>query len=631
MGSTIRWVPAIAAVLLTVPLAAANPKDGGPIPSVGIRPEPPVAIDMSILPSDRRTEWAPGIPGGIPAKRDGFATLTGLSTDGTGDNTQPINDALAKAHRAFRSTGTIQEVVLPAGTIRVAGTIVLGGSGVVLRGQGMRQTRIRYDGDGHAIRLGRGRYTDFGATHGPWNLHADALRGAREIVLANADASKVRVGDILVIDQEDDPSYVRMGNARYEKRQANGDTHGPPLRAPGLWRSVTSMIRVVARTEGAEKTTTFRLAEPLHMDFRRSQHAQVFQVATEHDAARPQLDGVHFVGVEDLYFTGGVLGTNNVAYCWVKNVEADGDPGTPNVGKYDRPGGISGRSVDLFHAYRCEVRGSYIHHSRSITQGGGAYLLSLSSYTSETLIEDNIVVYGNKLIVGNMMGGGNVIAYNYVDNARTNHETWQEGAIDLNHQSFTHHALVEGNWATNLTSDTTHGNAGWHVFFRNFATGQNSNPVYGAHPYVRGSPDGGYRRAAGTDGFHREATYIGNVLLAGSGVGVYQIAPTSGPLMGSPAVWRVGWGVDGEGGNADDGTALRLLYRHGNWDSVTEGAVWDPTNARRVLPASLYLRGKPAFFGEEAWPWVDATGAAPADRVKRLPAKVRYDALMKRP
>lgn len=592
---------------------------------VRVRAQPDTGnIDASILPIDRRTRWAPGIPGGIPTDRQVHVTLAAVPADGTGDASPPINAAIEAAHEAYRSTGKIQEVVLPEGTFRLAGPVQFRGSGVVLRGAGMGRTRLRYDGDGGpAIVVGQ-RWGSYTAAHGPFALREDAFRGTRTIVLASADAKNIQAGDILCIDEEDDPAFVRLGDAVYEKRQPEADRHGPPLRAPGKWRSVTSMIRVESRVDEGE-STKLTLADPLHMDFRVQQFAQVFHTATE--ATRAPFEGVHYNGVEDLYFTGGHLTTNNAAFCWIRNVEADGNPGTTNVGTYERPGGITGRSIDLFSAYRCEVRGSYIHHSRDISQGGGAYLLSLSSYTSETLVEDNIVVFGNKLIVGNMMGGGNVIAYNYVDNARTNHESWQEGAIDLNHQAFTHNTLVEGNWSTNITSDTTHGNAGWHVFFRNFATGQNSAPIYGAYPYTSGSPDGQYRRAAGTDGFHREATYVGNVLHAGEGEAVYQVDNETGAQISAPAVWRIGWGVDGGGGNSDDGTALRLLHRHGNWDIVAGAIRWDPANAVRQIPPSLYLERKPAFFGDEAWPWVEPNGQAAGERLMVLPAKARYDAL----
>jgi hypothetical protein len=89
-------------------------------------------------------------------------------------------------------------------------------------------------------------------------------------------------------------------------------------------------------------------------------------------------------------------------------------------------------------------------------------------------------------------------------------------------------------------------------------------------------------------------------------------------------VYRLGDnGNGGAGGNWDTGQAASKIYRHGNWDNVTNGVVWDPSNANHTLPASLYLTAKPSFFGANPWPWVDPTGAT---RTQVLPAKQRYDA-----
>ena len=49
---------------------------------------------------------------------------------------------------------------------------------------------------------------------------------------------------------------------------------------------------------------------------------------------------------------------------------------------------------------------------------------------------------------------------------------------------------------------------------------------------------------------------------------------------------------------------------------------WE-TGYDQTLPDSLYLTGKPAFFGNNPWPWVDATGAT---KLHTLPARARYDA-----
>ena len=580
-------------------------------------------IDLSILPAERRTVWNPGIPGGIPRDRKTLTTLSGLPSDGKGDCSAAIQKAIQVAGAAYESSGVIQEVVLPAGTFRFTGTISLNRSGVVLRGQGST-TRLRYDGNENdpAISLGRARWADYSAQRGPWALTADGVKGHREITISASDAANIQPGDILGIDEEDDPSFVRLGDGWYGKRQASPDTHGPALREKGLFRSVGTMIRVTGKTV-AGGAATISLADPLHMGFRRSNHAQIFHISTP----RRPFGEIQFIGLESLYLTGGAIGTNNVSYCWIDGLELDGNPGTHNIGSYVRPGGISGHSIELFHAYRCEVRGSYIHHSRNIREGGGSYLVTLSGYTSESLVENNIIVFGNKLVAGNMMGGGNVIAYNYVDNARTDHPKWQEGAIDLNHLSFSHSALVEGNWTSNMGADTTHGNSGWHVFFRNYAAGQNSAPLYGAYPYVKGSPDASFRRAVGVDGYNRETTFIGNVLHAGTGVGVYQVDHSAGPRLGEAAVWRIGGGVDGRGDKLDDGTAISFLYRHGNWDSVTNGVVWDESNEIRLIPDSMYLHAKPAFFGAATWPWVNPLGTTESQRVGTLPAKARYEAL----
>ena len=90
-------------------------------------------------------------------------------------------------------------------------------------------------------------------------------------------------------------------------------------------------------------------------------------------------------------------------------------------------------------------------------------------------------------------------------------------------------------------------------------------------------------------------------------------------------MYRVGAGSLGGPIEAfDDGTALRLLFRHANFDNVSNAVVYDRAIARRDLPDSLYLKAKPAFFGSLPWPWVDPAGTP---RVGILPAKQRFDSM----
>jgi hypothetical protein len=333
-----------------------------------------------------------------------------------------------------------------------------------------------------------------------------------------------------------------------------------------------------------------------------------------------------WAGIEDMTITGGNnnnIELYNVAYCWLLRVESDGELVSGNATKP----GMVGISVQLMHAYRCVISESYIHHARNIVNGGGAYGIAVTSGSSANLIENNIAVWLNKPIVMNVSGGGNVIAYNYVDNAIIMGANWQENAIDGCHQSYSHSDLFEGNWTPNIGSDSTHGNAGMHTWFRNYATGRNSMP-YDIGGTV-GLPEGNMR-AAGMDANSREHNFVGNVLMAvdtGNGT-FYEANPSSHPYGGSP-VYRLGDGGNGGAGGAwDTGQAASMAYRHGNWDNVHNAIVWDATATSQTLPISLYLHAKPTFFmGQGAgviWPFVDP-GRTP--RVGQLPAKNRYDAM----
>ena len=88
----------------------------------------------------------------------------------------------------------------------------------------------------------------------------------------------------------------------------------------------------------------------------------------------------------------------------------------------------------------------------------------------------------NKPILFNVSGGGNVIGYNYADNSWATPAAWQEVNIDT-HCSFPHMELIEGNYAPHMGATTTHGNAGYLTFFRNYSSSQFAPPA------VAGSTD----------------------------------------------------------------------------------------------------------------------------------------------
>lgn len=578
------------------------------------------ALRTDIMPEARGTDWKPGIPGGIPTVTAIHTTINDAAYGNGIADAGPVINAAIQAAGDVATESNRQVVYLPAGVYRTTEIINVNRSNVVLRGAGPALTRIRLDLPGSegspAIRFGIfwPEYT------GLWNVTGSIAKGASSFTVS--DAGAIQAGDVLQIDQQDD-SYVALGDGHYSKRQPATDVNGPGTGAAdytdmehpgGPWRSVGQQVEVTGKNGN-----TLTIAGQFHSAYDAERLPQVFKTAT----AREGEPGTRFAGIENLYVTGGSnnnIDAANLAYCWIRNIESDGNPATGPAGSFTYPAGMDGEHINLLHSYRCEVRGSYIHHARNINQGGTAYGISISTQSSGNLIEDNIVVHLNKPIVMNNSGGGNVIAYNYVDNAySTGYPGWQETAIDGNHQAFSHHDLFEGNWTPNIGSDSTHGNSGWHTFFRNYVTGRNSSPP---------APDDGNVRAVGIDGYNREHTIIGNVLLQPDGE-VNGYAPVydanSADLVAYPAIYRIGAAsLGGDIDSFDNGTALNLLYRHGNYDSVTNSVIWDSGNSRHLLPNSLYLTGKPEFFGNNPWPWVEPAGTT---KVHLLPAKARYDAM----
>jgi len=604
------------------------------------RPDDPPPVDPdALVPAERLTTWDPGIPGGIPRATQIFRTID-AATYGAGgaDAAAAINGAI-QAAGAVATAASPQVVSLPPGTYRVSVPVLLDRDHVVLRGAGPGVTRLVGTSAGApAVRIGY-RF-QYGAAI---DVVGTAPKGATRLTLA--DASSIRVGDVLQIDQEDGPAvptgeghywngFVYMGDGHYSKRQPTADIHGPGFGGVawggsgawlqivnwnavhgGPWRSVLQQIEVTARSGD-----TLTLRDPLHLAFEAARRPQVFKTVSVEPSDGL---GTRYAGLEDLTVTGGSndnIQLVNAAYCWVRNVESDG---ALVPGDAARPGTL-GRHVQLLHAYRCVIRDSYVHHARQIVNGGGAYGIAVEAGSSANLVENNVVVWLNKPIVMNVSGGGNVVAYNYVDNAMIAGTAWQENAIDGCHQAYSHSDLFEGNMAPNLGSDTTHGAAGWHVFFRNYAFGRNGEP------YDIGSGTGlpwQNLRAVGMDALSGPHTFVGNVLVApDAGYGTaYQLDHADHANGNASVVYRLGAnGIGGTHEPYDAGQAAGAIFRHGNWDSVSNAVVWDAAHPNHTLPASLYLSAKPAFFGELAWPWVDPTAAT---RVRVLPAKERYDAL----
>jgi hypothetical protein len=538
-----------------------------------------------IIPANRMTTWNPGILSDsllkLPLGTDKLPVRTTVyKTLAPGDD---INAAI-------KSCPAGQVVLLQAGTFTVSSTVKLA-NGVVLRGAGSQGaakggTSIVKKGGGTVMCMGEtqdGACYDWGSYSEPaCALTTDAQNGAIAVNVGS-NASKFKPGDFALIDQVDDSSIV-IGDCTFFRRVTT--------------RGVSERVEIVS--VGPE-SGIIGLSSPLRW---------TFKAASPYSAALTRVTSsvIKWAGIEGLRLQGGSAGSylgqsaggidvSNAAYCWVKDVQTDST--------------IGGVHVALRGAFRCVVRESYFHNSANYGFGTDCYGIVIGCASSDNLVENNISRYMNKPIQFSNSGGGNVVGYNYTDNAWSDQDgSFQEVPIDA-HCAFPHMELVEGNFAPHMALPETHGAAGYITFFRNYASTQFAfPPVYG-----KTTKQSGNVQAVSICTHCINVNVVGNVL---------------GPVAGSDpkaAVAVTGYissGFDNGILNFGDSAttpAAKTALLHGNYDNVNKKTMWDASIADHVIPASLYLATKPAFFGSNPWPWVTPDASSPLSG--ELPAKVR--------
>ncbi len=165
-----------------------------------------------------------------------------------------------------------------------------------------------------------------------------------------------------------------------------------------------------------------------------------------------------------------------------------------------------------------------------------------------------------------------------------------------------------------IDGDDTWGNSVYITFFRNHATGKR-----------RSFPDVDNRRAIGLMAGSWWYTFVGNVLgYPGMSAVPYSSFRYESALPWDPQpvpMWQLGYDPE-DWKRAADPRVLSTVIREGNFDYATGQVHW--SNGPYQLPDSLYLSGKPAFFGDDPWPWVDPTGTT---KLHALPARTRFAAM----
>lgn len=351
-------------------------------------------------------------------------------------------------------------------------------------------------------------------------------------------------------------------------------------------------------------------------------------------------------GIENLTITraaGGAINFEFCAYCWVKNVE---------VSYW-----IAG-AVNFPWSVRGQVTGSYLHDCIDCQNNGAEYPLGISTASTEILVDNNIITFGGKGMVGRAAPAA-VVAYNYVDKtfyqAVSIGDYWNDMGINGSHYGGTHHFLFEGNWGTNCDGDDTHGNAIYHTFFRNqcaagrttFVDPSNSLTVNDCagiayfNPPLNTPTTPSPLRAAGPMSFNYWYAYAGNVLgysgMQSCSGGAYVYGADVAATTAARTMWRSGWvGSEWPGSDANlDGSVARFIFKNGNYDYVNAAITDFATGYAHTFPNSFYLSGSPSYFGPGAsctytYPWIDSTIGIPVKSNScagsGLPAKARYDA-----
>jgi hypothetical protein len=516
------------------------------------------------IPPERVISWKPGIPGGIPERTQACATIDAEDFgNGEQDSTMAIQSAL-------NSCPDNQVVQLSAGNFRTTDMLSIRKS-ITLRGAGPSQTKLYLDNSatGAAVRMGNYLNWITGAA-----VQGGLNKGSTSLTLS--DASEFEVGDIAMIDQRDDPALVATGNCTWNKRM-EGSTA----------RSMGQMFEIIGKSGN-----TVEISSPLYMDY----SLDMVPGLTKPDSAMTRR-----AGIEDLYINrtsafngqGWMIHSMFTADSWVKNVETDK---------------VQGRHVAIESSFRNIVRDSYFHHAFSYNSGANAYGVTIANHSSDNLIENNIVYYLNIPVAFENSGGGNVFAYNYVDDAIiTDGPGWQMPDINT-HCSFPHMELIEGNSVAHMGTDNVHGGSGYMTFFRNQATAKH-----------RTVPQDNNIEAVELSANSMFMNVIGNVLFSPDLQGVYD-----GDCRTSTAVYSMGLYLEAGNRCSFDERVGQTVLRHGNFDYLSNDVLWDDSIDSHDLPPSLYLNGKPAFFGDERWPFVEPEAA---EKVGTLPARARFDAL----
>lgn len=436
-------------------------------------------------------------------------------------------------------------------------------SKMILRGAGPSQTKIVNYGTANEILGANGSAGTEVSVTGGYN------RGSTQVTVNNASAFSI--GDIVLISQE------------------NGEPFSSFDDTPSFYRRTVGQLNSVVSKSG----NTIGLSRPLYYNYNQNYNITLLR----YDSV------ITGLGIEDLYIERASQGGDHNIYIengyqsWVKNIES-----------------YRGKNwhVALYSCFQCEVRDSYIHHAATDAGGNADYGVQLFKRTTDTLVENNIFDRTRHAMILEWGGQGNVFGYNYSINPINE---GMEGTDYLMADMVSHGGtpmfnLWEGNIGQNFDMDNILGGSLYETAFRNWIQAK-SIPTVGP----------GSQWAVEFQKHNYYGNVVGNVLMKQGDTGDYEYIP----YQSGRAVYRLGFKSSND--DNPDPQSKATLLRHGNFDYITNQTRWDPSYSDHSIPSSLYLSGKPSWFGNLSWPpfGPDPNNAAQIF-VRTIPATERFGA-----
>jgi hypothetical protein len=525
------------------------------------------ASHAELLPANRRADWTPGVTVGVPGGIPNRTKLVDVTTSPYNADKTGASNASNAIQAAIDAAAPNDVIYLPAGTYRIESTLTPKND-VTVRGAGVGLTTLKPFGDALAFSA---RFS----SNGFWDastypiVTAGATKGST--TLSVADTSSFIVGNMVQVTRFNSTSQFEDPVVTFVYGNDGGGGY-----------VYKQKVKLVSKT-----ATTLTISPPLCGD-----------MSGQTVRAVPGTSPYRGIGIEDMTIdaansSGGTgIFIEELMNSWIKNVKIQ------NVKNF---------SIQIMDCLFVDIRDCWIEGSGVVSPNNAGMIIAASS---GLLVENNILHNVFPTIEVNSGTSASVFGYNFSTNDGGSFE------FDSNHGPHNSYNLWEGNVAGNLECDGYFGSASHDTLFRNWFHGLNSGMTLILKRFTR------------------NYSVIGNVL--GSPNYNMSYDPTS---FGLPNIGNTGsnggtappwadWGTGpGPGGfqEIDLGVKLTLILK-GNYNYFERVPAAESLGGD-TLPNSLYLSGKPAWFGNLTWPPVDPLNpGTPSDNeiLTKIPAGYRF-------